>query len=88
MTIQATYIDLNLFNPRSLLQAEQGSVFSFHPLKLKHLSICHSIIQVKVFGASVTSAKTSYNLHKQTQKQKQSARLFSILVCFDHDKSS
>jgi len=40
MIIQATYIDLNLFNPRSLLQAEQGSVFSFHPSKLNHLSIC------------------------------------------------
>jgi len=57
MTIQATYIDLNLLSPRSLLQAEHSSVFSFQPLKLNNLSICHSIIQVKVFGASVISTK-------------------------------
>jgi len=57
MTIQATYIDLNLLSPRSLLQAEHSSVFFFHPLKLNHLSICHSIIQVKVFGASAISGK-------------------------------
>lgn len=57
MTILATYIDLNLLSPRSLLQAEHGSVLSFHPLKLNHLSICRSFIQVKVSGASMISAK-------------------------------